>query len=123
MTETGKPETGKPCFEVLQGKPQLVFKFGNGKTASTSGCVSLWVLGVKVTIYVLETPAYVPILLEVDFLEAINANVEIRPGRGTLSSSRSDQKTALAVLKNRHRALWLVGAAKNAVYSKRTAFA
>ena len=64
LHELAMTESGKPCLEVLLGKPQLVFKFGNGKTASTSGCVSLWVLGVRVNIYVLETPAYVPICWE-----------------------------------------------------------
>ena len=92
-----------------QNVPLIVFKFGNGKTKSTCGCISLWMFGVKVFIHVLETPTYVPILLGMDFMENIHAQIELAPGRGSLSVGQTGQKELLRVLGKKHRALRLVG--------------
>ena len=47
LHEMSIAETGEPCFKVEKNIPLIVFKFGNGKTQSTCGCISLWICGVK----------------------------------------------------------------------------
>ena len=69
--------------------------------------------------HVLETPTYVPILLGMDLMENLHAQINLSPGRGSLRAGLNGQTGELRVLGNKHRALSLVGLVRTTAHSRR----